>query len=129
MKSGWKLLLLLFLISFGFVACEKDAGPVIKRPVVPVLDGDTFISFENDIQPIFNARCILCHNQFHPFLDLRDSVSYKQLLYDGFSIPYYVIVYDPSQSLLIQHLLGVNYSIMPPTPPPLSKDQIDIIIK
>jgi hypothetical protein len=128
MKPLRNFILLTALIITGLVACEKDKGPVIIRPAaVPVQSADTFISFENTIQPIFNGRCIMCHDEYHPFLDLRDSNSYKQLLFDGYHAPY-VLVANPLQSILVRRLKADGFPLMPPGPPPLSQSNIDTII-
>ena len=105
-------------------SCTKDQGPLIIKPL-PV-PGDTMVSYADFIQPIFDANCIRCHSQGHPFLDLRDCCSYDELLLTGSSAPYIDSI-DPANSLLIGHLEGVEYSPMPPDGALLSQGIIDSV--
>ena len=127
MKTSVNFLFVFLLIFTIFISCEKDKGPIIIRPDIPFQSADTFISFIDDIQPILNEFCIECHNQSHPFLDLRDLYSYNELLITGYSAPY-VDTINPSNSLLVGRLYGVQYAIMPPNPPVLSQGKIDTIV-
>jgi hypothetical protein len=113
---------LLFLLING---CAKDEGPFIVKPVK--LPGDTLLSLSTDIQPIFDSHCIRCHNQSHPFLDLRDGYSYNQLLYTGHLAPYIDTV-NPENSILVGRLRGVEYPIMPPDGDHLLPATIDSIV-
>ncbi|MCC7232582.1 MAG: hypothetical protein IT242_06530 [Bacteroidia bacterium] len=118
------LILISVILVLIIVSCEKDSGPyIITKPV----DTTHIVSFSNEIQPIFNDRCIVCHNQNHPFLDLRPGYSYDQLLYTGANAPY-VDINNPEQSILYEHIMGVNASIMPPNNPPLTDDQKNLIL-
>jgi hypothetical protein len=116
------------LIIYGLLisSCEKDQGPVIVKP--PPLPGDTMIHFESDIQAIFNAHCISCHNQNHIYLDLRESFAWYNLWVHGTHAPY-LNVADPENSILMQRLRGVELSIMPPNAAPLPSSTIDTIAK
>ena len=38
------------------------------------------VSFRGSIQPIFNAKCTMCHPVAYPYLDLRDGHAYGQLV-------------------------------------------------
>ena len=66
-------LLLFFSIVTCFTACEKYSY-VIEPPVI-IPD----VSFSEDIQPIFNANCVSCHNGGSISPDLRSENSFKAL--------------------------------------------------
>ncbi len=125
MKSLAKLLLSLLFIFTVFQSCEKDQGPLVIKP--PRASGDTVISFANDIQPIFDQYCVECHNQSHPFLDLRPYYSYNELLHTGNRAPYVDIV-DPSLSYIVGRLSGTILPRMPPDPPLVSQGNIDTLM-
>jgi len=116
------------LILF-FSSCEKDQGPLIiippqiPAPLVPV-------SFANDIQPIFNAMCVHCHNLGHCCLNLLPDSSWHQLLVTGASAPYVDTLY-PTESFLYIRVAGVGQDppAMPPVPPILLKSETDLILK
>ena len=42
-------------------------------------DGAT-VSFRRDVQPIFDAKCVVCHPVAYPYLDLRRGRAYRQLI-------------------------------------------------
>jgi hypothetical protein len=120
--------LMLILLGSLLASCEKDKGPVIIKPVMPV---DSMIRFERDIQPIFNEHCIVCHNTSHPYLDLREGLSWNDLWFPnphGIHAPY-VDTITPENSVLIGRLRGLEYSIMPPNSAPLRPSLIDTIAK
>ncbi|WP_285654932.1 hypothetical protein [Allomuricauda sp. NBRC 101325] len=102
---------LLFLILFS--SCYYD-HPEASTP------SDTVVSFSNDVQPIFNANCTVCHPSLVPNPNLSEGSSYPTLINDN-----YIIANDPDGSLLYQRLLG-NPSIMPPTGS-LPNSQIELI--
>ena len=68
------------------------------------------VSFENDVQPIFNGYCIVCHSGGTPSgdLDLSDGLSYGNLVFQPTSdgcmaeVPdsVRVIAYDTQDSML-----------------------------
>jgi len=72
-------------------ACEYDFITPAP-PIPPPPAGDT-ISFSQDIQPIFNAKCIACHaGSIAP--NLKSGLSYSAL------VPGYVTAGDPTTSIL-----------------------------
>ena len=87
-------------------SCTKDEGPLVIKP--PPVPGDTMMSYSLEIQAIFDLHCVRCHNQSHPFLDLREGLSYNQLLFIG-------------------RLRGVEYPIMPPDGDHIRPGTIDTI--
>lgn len=111
-------------LIFAFDSCEKDSGPDV-RPLP--IDTTHHVSFSREIQGIFDDRCIVCHNQAHPFLDLRISYSYNELMTTGSSAPY-VDIQDPEQSIIYQHVKGETMAIMPPNGDPLTENQVALIL-
>ena len=78
------------IILFG--SCEKVVYP---PPEIP----DT-VSYSLDIQPIWDNKCVNCHNgQRDP--DLRQDYSYNALMDGG-----YINVNNPEESELIEKLYG-----------------------
>jgi hypothetical protein len=39
------------------------------------------VSFEGDVQPIFDGKCTACHPVSYPYLDLRRGRSYDELVH------------------------------------------------
>ena len=74
-------------------SCEKEYVPVPAPPV-----GD--ISYATDIQPFFDAECVFCHNGSGIPLNLESSVSYNNLINDG-----YIDLTTPSSSKLYTKIL------------------------
>jgi hypothetical protein len=111
-----------------FSGCEKDTGPVIIKPIIPE---DTTVSFANEIQPIFNANCIHCHNTIHPFLNLLSCCSWEGLVEHPTSFwGSYLDTINPSESYLYVrvHGWGQNPPEMPPGGPYLSDEETDLIL-
>jgi len=101
---------ILIIISLSLLSCTKDKGPI--EPDVNV----TTVSFINDIQPIFNADCIACHNtannQFYGYLDLSEGNSYNDLISvvsNGYAPEKRVVINDSDASVLWQK---VNNSLL-----------------
>ncbi len=117
-----------FTILILMASCEKDSGPIVIKPDAPANTIDTTISFSEIIQPLFNIHCIQCHNNTHPFLDLRESFAYDELVQNGENAPY-VDSIQPEESYLAARLYGVEWPIMPPDPPHFTASEIDTIIQ
>jgi hypothetical protein len=65
----------------GFSSCEKNSY------APPAVDPSATWHFQTDIQPIFTANCITCHNGVR-LPDLRSGKSYLSLTKGGFvSLP------------------------------------------
>jgi len=92
-------------------SCYYDG--IIERPTDQPID-NTPLSFQTDIQPIFDANCIVCHNgNLDP--DLRDGNSYAALS----AIPGSIVAGDADGSELVdmlEHKAGVD-NPMPPSAP------------
>ena len=63
---------ILMVAAAGFTSCEKFAVQPIP------FDATATWHFQADVQPIFNANCITCHNGSKS-PDLRDGKSYSAL--------------------------------------------------
>ena len=80
-KRLFRLLFLSGALISLLTACEYDY--IIPTPPPPVIVGDT-ISFSQDIQPIFNAKCNSCHASVNPVL--TSSASYNSLTSGNFVV-------------------------------------------
>jgi hypothetical protein len=77
MKRQILVAMVLLAIIAGISSCEKYS---FMPPVINPIDT---IHFETDIQPIFNANCITCHNTLRS-PDLREGKSYDALTKGGY---------------------------------------------
>lgn len=80
-----RTLLLVALLGFMATSCTKDY--IESEPVPDV------VSFVDDVQPFFNAKCTNCHGNTNPNLEYPDS--YDNLWNGG-----YINVDDPADSKL-----------------------------
>jgi len=64
MKRYIKVLAFLFMI--GLVACEYDY--IVEPEIVITPNPDDPISFSTQVEPIFQSKCIGCHNTKTPIL-------------------------------------------------------------
>lgn len=69
---------LLFFLGFGLSSCYKD----VILPTVSQSKPPQYVSFSNDLQPIFTANCALsgCHVAGSQMPYLTPDASYNQLL-------------------------------------------------
>jgi mono/diheme cytochrome c family protein len=74
------LLMLTGTLIMLLTSCEYDFIVPAPEAVAPPPDSDT-ISFSTDIQPIFTANCVSCH-QGGIAPDLREGKSYSALVPD-----------------------------------------------
>ncbi len=115
MKNLYKLIVLsgmaLFLGSCYYDTFPEDSGSVPDE-----------VSYQQDVQPIWNAACTECHGNIPP--NLEDGVSWSNLINGG-----YVIEFESENSILYHSLLGINgVSLMPPSGK-LPDSQINIVKK
>jgi hypothetical protein len=58
-----KKLITIFFVLFIFTSCSKDYivpdPPTVQAPIPP---NENKISYAGEIQPIFTAKCLSCHN-------------------------------------------------------------------
>lgn len=64
MKRYFKILAFLFMI--GLVACEYDY--IVEDIPTPEPDPNNPISFSKQVEPIFQSKCIGCHDSRSPVL-------------------------------------------------------------
>ncbi len=126
-----KLLILvsLIFISQTIISCQSGADTTISVP--------TIVSFERDIQPIFDAKCVSCHNltTFAGGLNLSPGAAYKSLVNakSDQSTRNYVTPGSPDNSYLINKLVGNQSNVgglgasMPLGGPALPDSQITMI--
>ena len=95
MKDSIKTILFFVMVSF-VCSCEK----VTVEP--PEYDTTEPVSFEQDIVPIFESKCVACHNGGrNP--DVRAENAYESLTTDG-----YVNIDEPELSSLYEILYGTH---------------------
>jgi hypothetical protein len=81
----------IFLGLFLFGACEyATIQPDIPPPPPP---GDS-TSYSLEVQPIFNAKCVICHKG-STAPDLREGYSYASLMKEAMVVPF-----KPNESIL-----------------------------
>ena len=99
-----QILVALVLIAAveGFSSCEKYSFSP------PAVDPNQIWHFQTDIQPIFNANCVTCHNGVKQFPDLRNGKSYLALTKGGF-------VTLPGQTSKLYHQMSTNSEHIPRT--------------
>jgi hypothetical protein len=83
------LSILYFVCFLGLSSCEKYSF----KP--PEIDPGTQVSYSNDIQPLFDSKCLTCHSsgKNHPYLNAEDS-------YDELITGAYVDTIVPESSVL-----------------------------
>ena len=102
-----KIFQIILIICGGLVmnSCYYDEIPEAMIPDDtdgPVIPDTQVVSFEDDIQPIFTADCIRCHDgSLNP--DLGVGKAYTAL------VPKYVIAKDPAASRLYIQLKVNNH--------------------
>ena len=103
MKKIYSIFIVVILL--GVFSCTKQQGPI--EPIIVV----TTVSYANDIQPIFDTNCILCHKEVLESsfgdLNLEADKSYEELInidaeYD--SSVKRVVPEDAVQSILWQKI-------------------------
>ena len=123
-----KRLLILFSALFLLAACTDEKSSPTEPAVMEV-------SFENDVQPIFNNNCVGCHAPGGPaqFLNLTTGVSYANLVNRPSAQDSSWLLVDPtddSKSLLYQKMKGTATvgpnAVMPPAGM-LANDVVDIV--
>ena len=112
-SRGWLLSLWLcpaLALQFSLVAQEKKSA-----------------DFTRDVQPIFQARCILCHGSEVQMGGLR--LDQRQSLLSGGKSGIPAIVTGKSaQSLLVRYISGLDPKlVMPPTGERLNAEEISLI--
>lgn len=94
--------LVLIAAAGGFSSCEKYSFSP------PAVDANQVWHFQTDIQPIFTANCIACHNGKIQFPDLRSGNSYASLKSGGYITP-------PGETSILYHQITTNSAHIPRT--------------
>ena len=95
--------------------------PFITRPAI----ASGGVSFQNEVQPIFNARCITCHGDAGPE-DGLSLTSYENVMAGSNAGPV-VLPGDPANSELVKRIKGISQPRMPFGQMPLTPQQIQLI--
>jgi len=100
----------------AFIRGWETNPPVEELPNYQVPSGSPVVSgeagFSGQILPIFETRCVVCHNSDKAEGDW-DATSYETVMSSGENSPV-IIPGDVENSLLAQYLLGTNGRKMPP---------------
>ena len=83
--------------------------------------GGNGISFTQDVMPILQGHCVICHSPPDP-QDNFDLSTYAALMESGNVEPY-----DPGDSKLVEHLEGTRDPRMPLNGPYLAQETINVI--
>jgi len=115
----------------GLATAQAQSGAAMITATEPgtAVAGNTnvtvFVSFANNVQPIFNQDCTTCHSGPSPDFNLRLD-TFANVMTGGQS-GVVVIAGNPSGSILIQRLEGTLTPQMPYQQPPLAQTDIDLI--
>ena len=85
-------------------------------------------SFENELKPIFDRRCIFCHGEYYPRNEFR-VLSMASLLEGGIEDGPAVIPGNSAQSPLMRRLRGEKEPRMPGEAPPLPRGELERIAR
>ena len=120
-KSDWTVHL--FELAFRFVKKRRHLMPnwLWMWPGLFLSSVSAEIDFERDVAPVFEARCLFCHNQADAEgdfnLETRDA---------AFGHPDAIVPGDASQSYLVQMISG-TLPEMPEDGDPLTQDEVSMI--
>lgn len=115
----------------GLATALSQSGAVTVTATEPgtAVAGNTtatvFVSFANNVQPVFNQHCTNCHSGSFPDYNLRLD-TYANVMTGGQS-GVVVLAGNPNASILIQRLEGTLTPQMPYQQTPLPQSTIDLI--
>ena len=120
------LILSVIALSFAVSGCEDIGDPV--APADDSNDGSA-MSYSNDIQPIFDSNCTICHiSPASPGFGNLDLNSIDTLMDEtGPNHAPVIVAYEPDSSYLVSRIEGTIAPQMPFGGQPLSTAQIDTI--
>ena len=85
-------------------------------------------SFEKELKPIFDRRCVFCHGDYYPRNEFR-VLSVASLLEGGIEDGPAVVPGNSAESPLMKRLSGEKQPRMPGEAPPLPKSEIEHITR
>jgi uncharacterized membrane protein len=103
------------------------SGPTTKQTAVPEVAGD--VDFARDVQPIFEARCVKCHNESKQKGDYRLD-THAHLMKPGESGKSPIVAGKSGESHLVNLIEGQGEfedSVMPPKGEKLNDKQVALI--
>ncbi len=126
MKKNYSVIFIILI--FFLASCRKDRGPYIVEPAPGATVAQ--LCFAKEIQPIFDANCITCHDENHPFLNLKAPQSWYELYVTGTHAPY-IDTLHPTQSLLYLRITtdSIGAGRMPLGGTPLTLSTTNKILK
>jgi len=89
-------------LSLLCFSCYYDELPE-ETDLVAEIPDDEVVSFKDDVQPIFDEKCIGCHNGNFANPDLREGNAYNAI------VPQYIIAGDAENSEFYQKLPGNDH--------------------
>lgn len=117
------MLVALMLLSLISPSCKDQT----VGPVSDIVFPDSNISFIKYVEPLFQQRCISCHNSSSAYGNLDLEVNMWQALIDH--QPQIVIPHQGTNSLLVLRLDGRFKPQMPLQQQPLTANQINGVKK
>ncbi len=106
----------------GMMGGSSGPPPAVTPAPTATPGGSATVSYSQDVQPIFNQRCIMCHGgSAGLWLD-----SYERVMAGSERGPV-VVPGEPEASELYRRITGVSQPSMPLGQPPLSQQEIETI--
>jgi hypothetical protein len=110
--------------------CTKEQGPIYVPPPIDTINGFDTVSFENEVLPIFNEHCWVCHPP-NGGLDLGAELAYGNLVNVesvGFPPNKRVVPGQPMQSVLWHKVIhSGTYGLNMPPNAPISTEELTTI--
>jgi len=114
-------------LSMAFLEMA-EAGAMAAAPSEEMLAEDSQVVFTNyvdDVMPIFQARCMRCHNADNQRGGLN--LATHGALLQGGSSGEVVQIGNPDNSRLLRLIMHAEEPVMPPSGEPLNEEQIDVV--
>lgn len=113
--------LMMVLISLIATSCYNDELPAVPLPAN--------VSFQKDVQSIFNKNCIGCHKPGGNVPDLTSANSYAALTTLNKDGEYFVTTSDAEGSILFEALTGKSGTPLMPPNGALSQFKLKLVEK
>ncbi len=92
-----KIFLIIAVLGLAISACEYDFIAPEEVPEIPI---DEDVSFSEEIQPIFTARCVDCHKSGGQAPDLTQNNAYQSI-----NRIKYIDLDNPESSMIYSYVL------------------------